>query len=86
MRCQSCQTALPDDAQFCASCGLPTSRHPTDAATQLDQQQQTNADAPRATDEQVGWLSSDGKKLTGTGKDAFSGSIGMKYEFSFTRK
>lgn len=53
MKCQSCQTALPDNAQFCASCGLPTSRHPSDAATQVDLQQQTNADAPRATDEQV---------------------------------
>jgi serine/threonine protein kinase len=53
MKCQSCQTALPDDAQFCASCGLPTSRHPSDAATQVDLQQQTNADVPRATDEQV---------------------------------
>ncbi|HJT27255.1 MAG TPA: serine/threonine-protein kinase [Pyrinomonadaceae bacterium] len=53
MKCQSCQTALPDNAQFCASCGLPTSRHPSDAATQVDLQQQTNADVPRATDEQV---------------------------------
>ena len=52
MRCQSCQTLLPDDAQFCASCGLPTSRHPSDATTQIGQQQ-TNADSPRATDEQV---------------------------------
>ena len=53
MRCQSCQTTLPDDAQFCASCGLPTSRHPSDATTQIGLQQQTNADSPRATDEQV---------------------------------
>src|SRR4029079_4866051 len=53
MKCQRCQSALPDDAQFCASCGLPTSRHPSDAATQVDLQQQTNADSPRATDEQV---------------------------------
>jgi serine/threonine protein kinase len=52
MRCQSCQSSLPDDAQFCASCGLPTSRHPSDATTQIGQQQ-TNADSPRATDEQV---------------------------------
>jgi serine/threonine protein kinase len=52
MRCQSCQSALPDDAQFCASCGLPTSRHPSDATTQIGLQQ-TNADSPRATDEQV---------------------------------
>lgn len=50
MRCQSCQSALPDDAQFCASCGLPTARHPSDAATQLYQQNETNADSPRPTD------------------------------------
>lgn len=53
MRCQSCQSALPDDAQFCASCGLPTSRHASDATTQIGLQQQTNADAPRSTDEQI---------------------------------
>ncbi len=46
MRCQSCQTALPDDAQFCASCGLPTARHSSDAATQIDLPQETNADSP----------------------------------------
>lgn len=50
MRCQSCQTALPDDAQFCASCGLPTARHPSDAATQIDLQKETNADPARTTD------------------------------------
>ena len=50
MRCQSCQSKLPDDAQFCATCGLPTSRHPSDAATQIDRQQETNADSPRPTD------------------------------------
>jgi serine/threonine protein kinase len=52
MRCQSCQSHLPDDAQFCASCGLPTARHSGDAATQLDLQQETNADSPRPTDGQ----------------------------------
>jgi hypothetical protein len=36
--------------------------------------------------EDVGTLSSDGKKLTGTGKDALGGSLGMSYQFSFTRK
>ena len=49
MRCQSCQSLLADDAQFCGTCGLPTSRHPTDAATQIDAKE-TNADAPRVTD------------------------------------
>lgn len=52
MRCQSCQTKLPDDAQFCATCGLPTSRHPSDAATQIDRQQETNPDSARPTDGQ----------------------------------
>ena len=51
MKCQRCQNELPHDALFCAVCGLPTSRHPSDAATQKDLQQQTNADSPRATDE-----------------------------------
>ena len=50
MRCQSCQSLLGDDAQFCGSCGLPTSRHPSDAATQVDAKA-TNADVPRATDD-----------------------------------
>jgi len=50
MRCQSCQNLLDDDAQFCGTCGLPTSRHPSDAATQVDVQQQTDADKPRPTD------------------------------------
>src|SRR6185369_17593968 len=36
--------------------------------------------------EDVGTLSSDGKKLSGTGKDALGGSLGMSYQFSFTRK
>ena len=35
--------------------------------------------------EDIGKLSSDGKKLSGTGKDALGGSLGMSYEFSFTR-
>jgi serine/threonine protein kinase len=56
MKCQSCQSVLADDAQFCASCGLPTARHSSDAATQVDIQQQTNANAnaTRPTDEQYG--------------------------------
>jgi len=53
MRCQSCQSQLPDEAQFCASCGLATARHSSDAATQIDLQQQTNADSPRPTNEQT---------------------------------
>lgn len=52
MKCQRCQNELPNDAQFCARCGLPTSRHPSDAATQMDVQQATNADSPHSTDEQ----------------------------------
>ncbi|HEV2836217.1 MAG TPA: serine/threonine-protein kinase [Pyrinomonadaceae bacterium] len=51
MRCQSCQSLLVEDAEFCGTCGLPTSRHPSDAATQIDVQQQTNADEPRPTDD-----------------------------------
>jgi serine/threonine protein kinase len=51
MKCQRCDTVLADDAQFCASCGLPTARHPTDAATQLDGQQQTNPEVTRPTDD-----------------------------------
>ncbi len=49
MRCQSCQNLLADDAQFCGTCGLPTSRHPSDAATQIDLKE-TNADESRVTD------------------------------------
>jgi serine/threonine protein kinase len=48
MRCQSCQSLLADDAQFCGTCGLPTSRHSSDAATQIDAKE-TNADEPRVT-------------------------------------
>jgi serine/threonine protein kinase len=51
MRCDSCQHELADDAQFCARCGLPTARHPHDAATEIDLPQETNAHAPRSTDE-----------------------------------
>ena len=51
MRCDSCQHELAGDAQFCAHCGLPAARHPRNASTQMDVQQQTNADAPRSTDE-----------------------------------
>ena len=51
MRCDSCQHELAGDAQFCAHCGLPTARHPRNASTQMDLQQQTNADTPRSTDE-----------------------------------
>ena len=51
MKCDSCQHELDGDAQFCARCGLPTARHPREASTQIDVQQQTNADVPRSTDE-----------------------------------
>src|SRR6185503_19574873 len=49
MRCQSCQNLLADDAQFCGTCGLPTSRHPSDAATQINEPRITNSprDDPR---------------------------------------
>ncbi len=50
MRCQSCQSLLGDDAQFCGTCGLPTSRHPSDASTQI-YVKETNANEPRATDD-----------------------------------
>jgi hypothetical protein len=36
--------------------------------------------------EDEGTLSSDGKKISGTGKDALGGSLGMTYQWSFTRK
>jgi hypothetical protein len=36
--------------------------------------------------EDVGTLSSDGKKLTGSGKDALGGSLGITYQWSFSRK
>ena len=52
MRCDSCQSHLPDSAQFCASCGLPTARHSSDAATHIDSQQQTNPNTGRSTDDQ----------------------------------
>jgi len=36
--------------------------------------------------EDVGKLSDDGKKISGTGQDALGGSLGMTYQWSFTRK
>ena len=51
MRCDSCHHELAGAAQFCAHCGLATARHPRNASTQMDLQQQTNADTPRSTDE-----------------------------------
>lgn len=52
MKCQSCHDLLADDAQFCASCGMPTSRHSSDAATQIDVQQETNYAGRPYTNEQ----------------------------------
>jgi serine/threonine protein kinase len=52
MKCDSCQNVLADDAQFCGTCGMATARHPSDAATQVDLQQVTNAGGARSTDEQ----------------------------------
>ena len=46
MKCQSCHDVLADDAQFCGSCGMPTSRHSSDAATQIDVQKETNQNRP----------------------------------------
>ena len=36
--------------------------------------------------EDTGKLSDDGKKISGTGQDALGGSLGMSYQWSFTRK
>ena len=36
--------------------------------------------------EDSGKLSDDGKKISGTGRDAIGGSFGMEYQWSFTRK
>ncbi len=36
--------------------------------------------------EDAGKLSADGKKMTGTGKDAIGGALGMSYEWSFARR
>ena len=36
--------------------------------------------------EDVGKLSADGKRISGTGKDAMGASLGMTYEWSFSRK
>jgi hypothetical protein len=36
--------------------------------------------------EDVGTVSDDGKKMSGTGKDALGESLGMTYEWSFSRK
>ena len=52
MKCHSCQNVLADDAQFCGACGMATARHPSDAATQVDLPQVTNADGTGLTDEQ----------------------------------
>src|ERR1044071_1240473 len=50
MKCQSCQSLLDEYAQFCGTCGLPTSRHPSDASTQI-YAKDTNANEPRETDD-----------------------------------
>ena len=52
MKCQSCHDLLADDAQFCGSCGMPTSRHPSEAATQVDVQKETNYAGRPFTNEQ----------------------------------
>ncbi len=36
--------------------------------------------------EDTGKLSDDGKKISGTGKDALGGSLGIEYQWSFTKK
>jgi len=36
--------------------------------------------------EDSGKLSDDGKKISGTGKDALGGSLGFEYQWSFTKK
>lgn len=36
--------------------------------------------------EDMGKLSDDGKEISGTGKDALGGALGMSYEWSFSRK
>ncbi len=51
MKCQSCDNLLADGAQFCGTCGLPTSHHPSDATTQLDLDRQTNFNEARSTDD-----------------------------------
>ena len=52
MKCQSCHDLISDDAQFCGSCGMATSRHSSDAATQVDVQQETNHAGRPFTNEQ----------------------------------
>ena len=53
MKCSGCHDELANDAQFCGNCGLPTAPAArANAATQIDAVQQTNPNAPRATDEQ----------------------------------
>ncbi len=56
MRCQSCQNLLADDAQFCGTCGLPTSRHPSDAATQINEPRVTDGGHSRVDDPRVGLI------------------------------
>jgi len=56
MKCQSCQNLLADDAQFCGTCGLPTSRHPSDAATQIDEARVTNDGHSPRQDPRVGLI------------------------------
>src|ERR1041384_1464600 len=56
MRCQSCENVLADDAQFCGTCGLPTSRHPSDAATQINEPRVTDGRHSRVDDPRVGLI------------------------------
>ena len=79
MRCQSCQNLLADDAQFCGTCGLPTSRHPTDAATQIDAKE-TNPNEARITgepqgDSRIGLILDSKYKLIGSLGQGGMGSV-----------
>ena len=52
MKCSSCQGELAADAHFCGSCGLPTGPVArANAATQIDEVQQTNPNSERETDQ-----------------------------------
>lgn len=47
---------MADDAQFCGTCGLPTSRHPSDAATQINEPRVTDGGHSRGDDPRIGLI------------------------------
>ena len=84
MKCHSCHDVLAEDAQFCGTCGISTASHPGNISTQVDLNQQTNANAPtvitddrhaRPPDPRVGLILDSKYKLIATLGQGGMGSV-----------